>query len=381
MQNRKDLRSRDKRNIYLLKEGIIAPGSAAADGLSQAELDKRQVSFAERKATLEKNPNLYVSKTRLSLRNLWAEVGEKELGALCRGAVLAFDREVAEGKRQGIEAELLEDEEEEKPRGRKWTMLKQAKLLVESERLDDKGKPRSKGIGFVEFRTHEDAIKCLRWLNNNPACYGLLLKRTEEGGIVAEKKGVLTEDKKGIPESARKRPIVEFAVENRLVVKKREESIAKSLARNSGVAPAVNKVEPRKTGTPGFGAERDRKRKRDDAGGDEGQGKGKGKPVRHERWNQSSKKRKVEGAEAEAGGRGKKDAAKDRPAAKPRPAAAPRAPKRAAKPAAPSKPRDKNAPKVFERVGAAPPKKVSKEQREEADFDSMVSKYKKNLFG
>ena len=55
--------TRDKRNLYLAKEGLITPGSEAAQGLSKADLVKRQKAEAEKKAKLE-NPNNFVSTTR-----------------------------------------------------------------------------------------------------------------------------------------------------------------------------------------------------------------------------------------------------------------------------------------------------------------------------
>lgn len=55
--------TKDKRNLYLAKEGLVLPGSAAAKGLSKADLLKRQKAEAEKKAKLE-NTNYFVSKTR-----------------------------------------------------------------------------------------------------------------------------------------------------------------------------------------------------------------------------------------------------------------------------------------------------------------------------
>ena len=54
---------KDKRNLYLAKEGLILPGSTAAEGLSKSDLLKRQKAEAEKKAKLE-NPNYFVSTTR-----------------------------------------------------------------------------------------------------------------------------------------------------------------------------------------------------------------------------------------------------------------------------------------------------------------------------
>ena len=59
---------RDKRNLYLAKEGVIVPGSQAADGLSKADLQKRQKAEAEKKAKL-RIPHFVVSKTRYVQRS------------------------------------------------------------------------------------------------------------------------------------------------------------------------------------------------------------------------------------------------------------------------------------------------------------------------
>ena len=55
--------AKDKRNLYLAKEGLILPGSTAAEGLSNADLLKRQKAEKEKKVKLE-NPNYFVSLTR-----------------------------------------------------------------------------------------------------------------------------------------------------------------------------------------------------------------------------------------------------------------------------------------------------------------------------
>lgn len=367
-QTRKELRTKDKRNVYLLREGLILAGTPAAEGLTKSELEKRQKGYDERKTSLEKNPNLFVSRTRLSVRNLWSKVGEKELGALARGAVKKFDEEVKAGLRDAVEL----DEAQEGERGRG---VKQVKLLTDADRVDAEGNPTSKGIGFVEFRSHEEAIKCLRWLNNNPTCYELLDDKGEEEGGDKKKK------------EAKKRPIVEFAVENRVILKKREEKIGRAVRKTEGVVDkpkAVKDVKPPRE-------DKGTKRKRDDEGDEAEKPKG-GKKQRHERWNQSSKKRKTE----EAG----KDGDDKRKLREPKPSK-PSKPAASATPAKPSTPAPKPAPKPKPVPASAPakpaagkkdklptlqapasaPKKVSKERREEANFDAMVDRYKKSLFG
>ena len=67
------------------------------------------------------------------------------------------------------------------------------RLLYDATRPDADGKPRSRGIGFVEFEEHEHALAALRTLNNNPEIFGKA-----------------------------RRPIVEFAVEDARQVRKLE---------------------------------------------------------------------------------------------------------------------------------------------------------------
>jgi len=72
----------------------------------------------------------------------------------------------------------------------------QAKIERSKDRIDSAGKLRSKGFGFVEFQEHAHALAALRQLNNNPTYFG-----------------------------AAKRLMVEFALENVLVLRKREERL------------------------------------------------------------------------------------------------------------------------------------------------------------
>ena len=72
--------------------------------------------------------------------------------------------------------------------------IMQAKIERSKDRIDSAGKLRSKGFGFVEFQEHAHALAALRQLNNNPTYFG-----------------------------AAKRLMVEFALENVLVLRKRDE--------------------------------------------------------------------------------------------------------------------------------------------------------------
>ncbi|XP_078364761.1 RNA-binding protein 28-like isoform X2 [Oculina patagonica] len=160
--------ARDNRNLYLAKEGLILSGSTAAQGLSKADLLKRQKAEKEKKAKLE-NPNYFVSKTRLCVRNLALNVDDSKLKEIFSTAT---------GRRIHVEKVLI---------------------IRSKDRLDGSGRGRSMGFGFVEFANHKDALAALRATNNNPAIFG-----------------------------ADRRPIVEFSIENSLVLKTKQRRVEKA---------------------------------------------------------------------------------------------------------------------------------------------------------
>ncbi|KAH7827087.1 uncharacterized protein MONOS_6621 [Monocercomonoides exilis] len=62
-------KNKDSRNVYLLNEGVIVPGTPAAEGMTDYDWNlRRRLSESNRKKLL--NPSTYVSSTRLSIHNL-----------------------------------------------------------------------------------------------------------------------------------------------------------------------------------------------------------------------------------------------------------------------------------------------------------------------
>ncbi|WVQ83912.1 hypothetical protein IAT38_006056 [Cryptococcus sp. DSM 104549] len=175
--------SSDKRNTYLMREGVIFPNSPAANGLPEAELEKRQASFNSRKALLRGNPSLYISKTRLSIRQLPLFATDRTLKRLAIHAVKEFDKEAAAGEREPLARQEEMDDtlspalaareasaRSGKPKGKKEreTCVIQSKIVRQTEKVDPlTNQGRSKGYGFLEMRSHKDALKVLRWANNN----------------------------------------------------------------------------------------------------------------------------------------------------------------------------------------------------------------------
>ncbi|KAF0521883.1 RNA-binding domain-containing protein [Gigaspora margarita] len=186
-ENKNKKQREDRRNIYLIKEGVIFPNTPDAALLTSSEVVKRSASFSTRKNLLAKNPNLFISKTRLSVRNLPLSVDEKKLKNLGKESIKKFKEEVKNGKRVDLtKTEKLEGWD-------KLVHIKQAKIVRSKDRIDSTmQKLRSKGYGFLEYTQHSHALASLRYLNNNPDIFG-----------------------------EKRRLIVEFAIENNIILKKR----------------------------------------------------------------------------------------------------------------------------------------------------------------
>ncbi|KAK1225250.1 RNA recognition motif-containing protein [Marasmius sp. AFHP31] len=243
----------DKRNMYLLREGVILPNTPAAENLAPADLERRTASFGARKNLLKSNPSLYVSKTRLSIRQIPLFVTEHMLKRLALHAVKAFNIEYKSGERKGLTADELDDFEPEpeqdagadakgkgKSKDRPHTGVKQTKIVRQQERVDPvTGKGRSKGYGFVEMYKHADALRVLRWANNN-AKLGTLLEewwKEELRELIKREKGKGKEEKSedrlkrlqaevdNVESNGVKQGkgtlIIEFSIENVQVVKRR----------------------------------------------------------------------------------------------------------------------------------------------------------------
>lgn len=154
----------------------------------------RESSFKARKATLSKSPDLYVSATRLSIRNLPLSVTEKELKSACVSAISKFKQQVQKEERQHLTQEERSEGWDKKPK------LMQVKIMRDKDRVDKDGNMRSKGFGFVEWQHHAHALAMLRWMNANDEAFGIKDRR----------------------------PIVEFSIENLKMVKRRSERTQKA---------------------------------------------------------------------------------------------------------------------------------------------------------
>lgn len=209
--SRRSERDKDRRRLYLLNEGTINTASSLYKKLAPSEIKMREDSLKQRQNLIKNNPTLHLSLTRLSIRNIPRSVTSKDLKALAREAIVGFAKDAKEGRRQPISAEEIARESEEtknddkRRREKGKGIVKQAKIVFEGRdgsKIEEKtGGGRSRGYGFVEYYSHRHALMGLRWLNGH-----IVQTKSKDGEM--EKK---------------KRLIVEFAIENAQVVKRRKE--------------------------------------------------------------------------------------------------------------------------------------------------------------
>merc|ERR1712142_508843 len=137
---------KDKRNLYLAREGFIRPGSDAAEGVSVADMNRRMKLVSLKKQKL-KNTNFFISDTRLSVHNLPAACDKKKLKKIFLEAVV-----------------------KNSVKGAKIT---ECRIMRDGGRVSAaKGQGKSRGFGFVTFATHDHALVALRHVNNNPDIVG-----------------------------------------------------------------------------------------------------------------------------------------------------------------------------------------------------------------
>ncbi|KAF7184957.1 putative RNA-binding protein C4F6.14 [Pseudocercospora fuligena] len=265
--NHRYKRDNDKRKLYLLSEGTISSKSKLWEQLPPSERAMREASVKQRKQLIESNPSLSLSLTRLSVRNIPRSVDSRQLKDLARAAVVGFATEVKEGQRSRLSKEELARGGEEMQAAEKARreagkgIVKQAKVVFESaggsKVSEESGAGRSRGYGFIEYHTHRNALMGLRWLNGHAIDYQV---KDKEG------KGKLSREE---IQDRKKRLIVEFAIENAQVVKRRQEMELKSRSRSQAVKQGLTSEDGDVEGSePSKGKRKgekpsSRKRKRD----------------------------------------------------------------------------------------------------------------------
>ncbi|CAI9718333.1 RNA-binding protein 28-like isoform X2 [Octopus vulgaris] len=134
--------NKDGRNLHLAREGLIRVGMKAAEGLSKSDLNKRLKAEMRRRQKL-KDPNIFVSDTRLCVQNIPTHVTDKQLKEVFLKAV-----------------------------NDKKCVITESRIMRDMSRTSAQGVSRSLGYGFVSFQEHQHALTALRNTNNNPDIFG-----------------------------------------------------------------------------------------------------------------------------------------------------------------------------------------------------------------
>ena len=213
------------------------------------DLSLRRDSIKQRKDMLATNPSLHLSLTRLAVRNVPRSMEESEFRKLAANAVKEFDEEVTKELREG----LTEDEISRDTEPIRGKLVRQAKIVLEKT-------GRSRGYGFIEYNSHANALKGLRWLNAR---------------VVGERKVEGDGDRK-------RRLLVEFAIENAQVIKRRKER--EEASRRKAIAAKEAEKEKRKGRKEVATVETAGKRKRTDDGGKQGEEEEGGEWGGNESW-------------------------------------------------------------------------------------------------
>ncbi|KAL8620920.1 hypothetical protein ACOMHN_044067 [Nucella lapillus] len=159
---------KDNRNLFLAREGLIRAGTQAAIGVSEEDMKKRmKVELVKREKL--KNLSVFVSSTRICVHNLLPRVDDQELKKTMLQSV-----------------------------GDPTSKITECRVMRDLARTNQAGKAKSLGYAFVNFSTHEHALKALHALNNSTV-FG-----------------------------DQRRPIVEFSLENKKALEAKQKRLEKS---------------------------------------------------------------------------------------------------------------------------------------------------------
>ncbi|XP_055464081.1 RNA-binding protein 28 isoform X1 [Psammomys obesus] len=319
LQTKKVKKPTGTRNLYLAREGLIRAGTKAAEGVSAADMAKRE-RFELLKHQKLKNQNIFVSQTRLCLHNLPKAVDDKQLRKLLLAAT----------------------------RGETGVCIKECRVMRDLKAVNGKMKGQSLGYAFAEFQKHEHALRALRHINNNPEIFG-----------------------------PQKRPIVEFSLEDRRKLRVKELRMQRSLQK-MGSKPGTSKPQ-KKQEELGKEQQRAAQSATQEQSKASGEQKGKAGPtswagfqtkaeVEHVELPDGKKRRKVLALPSH---RGPKIRLRDKGKVKSLPSKKPKVQTGQRK--------QRQQQRLASSLQA--PKKKAKENKAEAHFNRLVEQYKQKLLG
>lgn len=208
-----DAGPQDRRNLHLLGETLLKPKTLAAKRFwPPVDISYREQAVRERRKELKANHNLFVSRTRLSLRHLPLATDEKIIRKVLYAAVHR-----ARAHPEGPIVDLTIFPLTGKP------LLKQVKVIRDSQRQ------RSKGYAFAEFVEPGDALTAVRYLANwEPGLW------RELGGEAFSHSNATRHKKASTGSFRAKAPLVEFATEKRAVLERRQARLKEETTTSEG---------------------------------------------------------------------------------------------------------------------------------------------------
>ena len=141
----------DKRNVDMIKVGLVGTYDFVHGPVNEEDMATRIRLYKEKLDAVKKNPNLFVSKTRMCLRNIDKRMNEKHLAEFCST--------FRDDWKKTLTPEALKSAERIK-------LIHQYKILEDKNKTDSEGKAKSSGIGFIEVANPELAMYILNSTNN-----------------------------------------------------------------------------------------------------------------------------------------------------------------------------------------------------------------------
>ncbi|PVU94080.1 hypothetical protein BB561_002820 [Smittium simulii] len=216
VKNNRMRKQLDKRNTYLLREGVVFPNTKAAERFSTEDLDTHQKYYGSRK-------------------NIPKSIKGPELRKAVMDSIKLFKEKVKSKEIEHLSKDELSEGWDRRPK------LSQVKLLGTAPKIDKESKgskesknTKSSGMGFVEFKDHAHSLACLRVLNLSDPNKIFMNQNTAAA-------------------SSKRMMFVEFAIENTLTLRKRSDKIENhKKRRESDVLEKEDKSSYTDTDRPAF---------------------------------------------------------------------------------------------------------------------------------
>ncbi|KAH3730338.1 RNA-binding protein 28-like [Dreissena polymorpha] len=203
-QEKKEKEKKDNRNLYLAREGMIRPGTQAAEGLTKQDLEKR-MKVDEVKRQKLKNINIFISPLRLCVRNIPPTVDEQSLRKIFKDAA-----------------------------GDPKALILECRIMRDRARLNSEGRGKSLGFAFISFGEHQHALSALRHTNNNPEIFG------EKKRLIVE---FSLENRKALEVQAKRKEKIQSKQQYQEAVKSAQQLPAKKPFGNSKKSPSLPLIQ------------------------------------------------------------------------------------------------------------------------------------------